>query len=146
MRCLLLGLATAHATLELTSENWRDATAGKMLFVKFFNPNCYHCLQMKAAWDTLAAEYEGHDELLVADVDCMGEGEPLCTRAGIDSFPTMRTYEPDTFDDGMGKGKDYKGGRKINSLRVNARKMPKRLKAEKAAAAAAEAEALREEL
>ena len=32
---LLWSLAVAHATLELTPDNWQDATAGKRLFVKF---------------------------------------------------------------------------------------------------------------
>ena len=53
----------------------------------------------------------------------------------LDSFPTMRKFLPDTFPDVEG---DDVVGRKINSLRVNARKMTpayKRLQAEKAAEA-----------
>ena len=48
----------------------------------FYAPWCEHCKEMKKAWDTLAAEYEGHADVLIADVDCIGAGEPLCKSMG----------------------------------------------------------------
>ena len=67
---------------------------------------------MKPDWDTLAAEFEGSDKVLIADVDCTGAGEPLCETHGVEGFPTIKTFAPpDT------EGEDYDGGRSLEELR-----------------------------
>ena len=38
---------------------------------------------MKPDWDTLAKEYEGSSQLLIADVDCTASGKALCEKYGV---------------------------------------------------------------
>jgi thiol-disulfide isomerase/thioredoxin len=45
-----LGLVAASASAkELTKATWDDASAGKVVFIKFFAPWCGHCKKMKPA-------------------------------------------------------------------------------------------------
>jgi len=68
---------------------------------------------MKPSWDALAAEFEGSDKVLIADVDCDAEGEPLCSRFGIEGFPTIKYFNPP--DE---QGEDYEGGRDLDELKA----------------------------
>ena len=146
MTVLLLAAAHAtHATLELSPENWEAATAGKKVFVKFYAPWCDHCKTMKPTWDRLAEEHIDSEDVLIADVDCIGAGEALCKKHRVTSFPTIRTFQPDAFMQGY-LGIDYKGGRSINLLRLHAQSLLPKAKASplkevQAAAAAEEAAA-----
>lgn len=109
----LITLATVTTMafgLELTPDTWDEQTAGKTVFVKFFAPWCGHCKSMKPAWDTLMTEYEGSENVLVADVDCIGSGKELCTKVGVEGFPTIKHGDP-------GNLEDYKGGRDADSLK-----------------------------
>jgi len=73
---------------------------------------------MKPDWDSLAAEFEGSDKVLIADVDCTGAGEPLCETHGVEGFPTIKTFAPpDT------EGEDYEGGRSLEDLRAHAKSL-----------------------
>jgi len=67
---------------------------------------------MKADWDSLAAEYNDGNKVLVADVDCTAAGEPLCKRFGVQGFPTIKYFNPP--DD---EGADYDGPRDLEALR-----------------------------
>jgi hypothetical protein len=66
---------------------------------------------MKPAWDQLAANYESSDKVIVADVDCTAKGEPLCSRFGVEGFPTIKYFNPPDED-----GEDYEGGRDFDAL------------------------------
>jgi len=106
-------LATASTTafaIELTPDTWDSATAGKTVFVKFFAPWCGHCKAMKPAWDSLMEEYADSASVLVADVDCIGDGKPLCDEVGVKGFPTVKFGDPTNLE-------DYKGGRDIAALK-----------------------------
>ena len=96
--------------LELTPDTWDEQTAGKTVFVKFFAPWCGHCKAMKPAWDALMTEYEGSENILVADVDCINSGKDLCSKVGVEGFPTIKHGDPANLE-------DYKGGRDANSLK-----------------------------
>ena len=96
--------------LELTPDTWDEQTAGKTVFVKFFAPWCGHCKSMKPAWDTLMSEYEGSENILIADVDCINSGKDLCEKVGVQGFPTIKHGDPANLE-------DYKGGRDANSLK-----------------------------
>ena len=105
---LTLLIAGAHA-IELTPETWDDKTAGKSVFVKFFAPWCGHCKRMKPAWDAVMEEFASSDSVLVADVDCIEAGKPLCDKVGVKGFPTIKYGDPNDLQ-------DYKGGREKDDL------------------------------
>jgi len=80
------------------------------VFIKFFAPWCGHCKKMKPAWDALMDEYAGHATKLVADVDCIKEGKPLCDAQGVKGFPTIKYGDPSDLQ-------AYEGGRDEKSLK-----------------------------
>jgi len=106
----LATVTTMALGLELTPDTWDEQTAGKTVFVKFFAPWCGHCKSMKPAWDTLMTEYEGSENILVADVDCINSGKDLCSKIGVEGFPTIKHGDPSNLE-------DYKGGRDADSLK-----------------------------
>ena len=106
----LLTLAASASAIELTPDTWDEKTAGKTVFVKFFAPWCGHCKAMKPAWDSLMTEYEGSETVLVADVDCIGDGKALCEKVGVKGFPTVKFGDPSALE-------DYKGGRDLDALK-----------------------------
>ena len=108
MKLLFLLFASATAT-ELTKETWDDKTAGKAVFVKFFAPWCGHCKKMKPAWDSLMGTFEDSASVVVADVDCIGDGKSLCDQNGVKGFPTIKYGDPNNLQ-------DYTGGRDENDL------------------------------
>merc|ERR1712176_1486212 len=64
----------------------------------------------KPDWDKLIAEFEGHEHGLVADVDCTSDGgKPLCSKVGVEGYPTLKWGEPDNLE-------AYEGGRDLASL------------------------------
>lgn len=66
---------------------------------------------MKPAWDQLGDEFAASSSVLVGDVDCTAEGEPLCEEFEVRGYPTIKY-----FVDGDEKGEDYKGGRDFDTL------------------------------
>ena len=111
MKCIftIATLTTMAFGLELTSDTWDEQTTGKTVFVKFFAPWCGHCKAMKPAWDELMTLYDGSENILVADVDCINSGKDLCSEVGVQGFPSIKHGDPAHL-------KDYKGGRDANSL------------------------------
>ena len=107
---ILAAASTTAFAIELTPDTWQAETAGKTVFVKFFAPWCGHCKAMKPAWDTLMSDFEGSDSVLVADVDCIGDGKELCNEVGVQGFPTIKFGNPSNLE-------DYKGGRDVDSLK-----------------------------
>ena len=110
----LFGIATlalSASAIELTPDTWDAQTSGKTVFVKFFAPWCGHCKRMKPDWDKLMAEYADSESVLVADVDCIGAGKPLCDKVGVQGFPTIKFGNPDSLE-------DYKGARELNALQT----------------------------
>jgi len=61
---------------------------------------------MKPAWGKLMQKYEGHESVLIADVDCTASGKSLCETHGIEGFPTIRYGDPADMQDHEG-GRDY---------------------------------------
>lgn len=66
---------------------------------------------MKPAWDALMEEYDGHDSILVGDVDCTAEGKSICGSVGVKGYPTIKHGDISSLE-------DYKGGRDTDSLKA----------------------------
>lgn len=67
---------------------------------------------MKPAWDKLAEEFKDSPAVGVYDVDCTAAGEKLCSKVGVQGYPTIKYYLAD-----VPKGKDYQGGRDLKDLK-----------------------------
>merc|ERR1711934_634007 len=50
-----------------------------------------------------------HDTTLMGDVDCTTAGKPLCDKAGVRGYPTIKHGDPNNLE-------DYKGGRDYAAL------------------------------
>lgn len=68
---------------------------------------------MKPAWDALAAEFDGSNTVLIADVDCTVEKQ-LCSRHGVKGFPTIKAFP---MGSNAEEGQLYEGGRDFDSLK-----------------------------
>eukprot|EP00440_Ansanella_granifera_P046496 gb/GFBE01050354.1/.p1 GENE.gb/GFBE01050354.1/~~gb/GFBE01050354.1/.p1 ORF type:complete len:169 (+),score=66.14 gb/GFBE01050354.1/:1-507(+) len=64
---------------------------------------------MKPAWDKLMKEYEGHESIVIADVDCTAAGKSLCDVSGVQGFPTIKYGDPNNLE-------QYQGGRDFDAL------------------------------
>lgn len=64
---------------------------------------------MKPDWDKLMDAFAGSATQLVADVDCTADGKPLCDKAGVRGYPTIKWGDPSDLQ-------DYNGGRDFSSL------------------------------
>jgi len=54
-------------------------------------------------------EFEDHENVLVADVDCTAEGKSLCEDNGVRGYPTIKHGSPDNLQ-------DYEGGREYSDI------------------------------
>lgn len=109
MKVLFTMFFAQASALQLTPETWDTTLSGKTAFLKFFAPWCGHCKKMKPAWDKLMEKYADSDNVVIADVDCVGDGKPLCDKVGVKGFPTIKFGDPKDLE-------DYKGQRDFESL------------------------------
>ena len=68
---------------------------------------------MKPAYDQLGDEYAASSSVLIGDADCTAEAESLCTKFGVQGYPTIKY-----FMEGDEDGQDYQGGRDYDSLKA----------------------------
>jgi len=67
--------------------------------------------KMKPDWDKLMGEFADSPTKLIADVDCTGEGKPLCDANGVRGYPTIKWGDPAALE-------DYQGGRVYDDLKA----------------------------
>mmetsp|Transcript_60071 Transcript_60071/g.105116 ORF Transcript_60071/g.105116 Transcript_60071/m.105116 type:complete len:171 (+) Transcript_60071:226-738(+) len=68
---------------------------------------------MKPSWDKLMKNWNKGERAktsIIADVDCTGEGKPLCEEVGVKGFPTIKWGDPSALE-------DYEGGREYEDLK-----------------------------
>ncbi len=82
----------------LTIETFDKSITENLRFIKFYSPYCSHCIEQapiwKKAYNQLHSEKE--DERLgifMETVNCFENGD-LCSREGIDGYPTLVVYHP----------------------------------------------------
>lgn len=66
---------------------------------------------MKPAWDSLMQDYDGHETILIGDVDCTAEGKEICGNVGVKGYPTIKHGDISNLE-------DYKGGRDLDALQT----------------------------
>eukprot|EP00584_Thalassiosira_punctigera_P012729 CAMPEP_0172547910 /NCGR_PEP_ID=MMETSP1067-20121228/17335_1 /TAXON_ID=265564 ORGANISM="Thalassiosira punctigera, Strain Tpunct2005C2" /NCGR_SAMPLE_ID=MMETSP1067 /ASSEMBLY_ACC=CAM_ASM_000444 /LENGTH=269 /DNA_ID=CAMNT_0013335063 /DNA_START=86 /DNA_END=895 /DNA_ORIENTATION=+ len=105
----LLALAASSASaVELTPVNWKVATTGKKVFIKFYAPWCGHCKKMKPDWDDIMKLYAETPKMLAAEVDCTTT-EYLCAKQEVKGYPTIKYGDPSDL-------KVYEGARDFKSM------------------------------
>merc|ERR1712216_419570 len=109
----LLAVVAAVSALELTPDNFDEATNGKSVFIKFLAPWWGHCKSMKPAWDKLMDEFKDSKSAVVADVDCTVH-QDLCGKHGVQGYPTIKYGDPNNLE-------DYQGGRSFEDLQTFAK-------------------------
>jgi len=63
---------------------------------------------MQEDWEELAKDYEGDENILIAEVDCtMDGGKELCDDLGAEGFPTIKYGDPYELNDYY-EERDYK--------------------------------------
>jgi len=102
--------------VDLSAENYEAKTAGYTVFIKFYAPWCGHCKKMAPDWERLTEEFAGHETILIAESDCIGDGEALCNEVGVTGFPTLKFGDPFDLE-------DYEGPREYKELSAFAKQM-----------------------
>lgn len=95
----------ASTVVELTADNWEDATRGKSLWVKFCTTSCHHCKQMHIAWERLGDEFVNDSNVVIGRVNCDVE-QTLCERFNILGTPTLLYGSPHDLQE-YGGDKDF---------------------------------------
>jgi thiol-disulfide isomerase/thioredoxin len=73
---------------------------------------CLYCRKLKPIWQQLAEEWEDHEFVLVAEVDCTAdEGRELCQEADVQGYPTLKYGNPTNLD-------TYEGSRSFQDLHI----------------------------
>merc|ERR1740121_2211526 len=70
-------------------------------------------------WDKMMADSEPFKNLLIADVNCDGDGKDLCSAFGIKGFPTLKYAKLDWASNGVylpENFQDYKGQRNLDAM------------------------------
>jgi len=111
MKVITCGLA-AFIVLgtDLTLENWNEKTKGKTVFINFWSQTCHLCKAMAPAWNRLMKMFETSTTVLIAEVDCDGEGADLCESFGIENegYPILK-YGDSTYLEDSTHLLDYEG-------------------------------------
>ncbi len=87
----------------------------KYNFIKFYHPNCHHCIAMSETWKTLPNKLDkkkyGNLNIVQIHANALSDINSNCSK-NILGFPTIRMVEP-----GGEHYKEFNGERDINSLK-----------------------------
>lgn len=86
---------------------------------------------MRPDWDYLMKRFEGHASVLVGDVDCTADGEPLCEKHGVQGVPTIKWGDPSALEEyEAGSGGKWMAGNGWPEMLPELRKRSADMKAE----------------
>ena len=87
----VVAAAAATDVEVLTQSNFSISTKKGVWLVKFYTPWCGHCKAIEEKWIDLARVVDG--KFHVAQVNCVKESK-LCDKYNVDSYPTIKMFEP----------------------------------------------------
>lgn len=80
------------AVAALTDSNFEaEALGKKAALVEFYAPWCGHCKQLAPKYETLANNFAGEKDVLIAKVDATEYGE-LANQFGVTGYPTLKFF------------------------------------------------------
>jgi thiol-disulfide isomerase/thioredoxin len=89
--------AFASNSVSINVDNFDQVTAGKNVFIKFFESSCEFCQKIAPEWEKLAGEWKDHPRVLIGEVDCRANiaSENWChDEMEIFGLPTLLFGEP----------------------------------------------------
>jgi len=91
---LLVGLATADSTLDLTDADFDSKLADiDTALVMFYAPWCGHCKRLKPEFEKSAADLLANDPpVSLVKVDCTEGGKDVCGRFEVKGYPTLKIF------------------------------------------------------
>jgi len=92
----------------LNEKNFDSTIRSHASFVKFFVPQCGHCLRLKPLWEKLASTVDS-SKVTIAELDCKQHGN-LCDREKINGYPSLILYK-----NGQ-KAQEYEGKRTVQEM------------------------------
>lgn len=105
--------AAGTDSVSINPDNFDQVTAGKNVFIKFYESACLHCQKMGPEWEKMAAEWKDHPFVLIGEVDCRASiaNEKFCLEEmEIFGLPTLLFGEPSyrgAFLQSYGDGKTH---------------------------------------
>ncbi|KAF9127382.1 hypothetical protein BGW39_005919 [Mortierella sp. 14UC] len=106
------GAHASDASKSLNGADFAANVASGTTFVKFYSPQCPHCINLAPTWEKLAVNHQdwaNTKDFKFAEVDCLLEGD-VCDDNDVQSYPNMQLFH---------QGKSvylYQGGRSIEDL------------------------------
>jgi protein disulfide-isomerase A1 len=91
--------------VNLTPDNFDDITGQGKVLVKFFAPWCGHCKTMAPHYIKDSDNVDEGIKLAEVDCDVAANKESICSKHGIQGFPTLKWFDAD------GSVSEYDGGR-----------------------------------
>ncbi|KAH8298590.1 hypothetical protein KR018_002356 [Drosophila ironensis] len=93
-------------------EEFNEAIASGVAFIKFYAPWCGHCQKLQPTWEQLATEtHQSLDGVHIAKVDCTApENKQICIDQQVEGYPTLFLYK-----NGQ-RQNEYEGSRSLPEL------------------------------
>ena len=100
------------AAEQLTSRNFDSIVLDedKAVLVEFYAPWCGHCKNLNPTYQSVAADFSGDDDCVVAQMDADNESnKPIAQRYGVSSYPTLMFFSkgdksnPQPYNGGRGE-------------------------------------------
>lgn len=115
---LLLAFVLHSNAVQLTLENYKEETKGKSVFIQFSTTWCEHCKEIQPEWVKLAELYKDSPNVVIATVQCNGDGKAFCDSESVSTYPIVKYGIPGTLH-------TYKGEHTVSDWNATVSKLKK---------------------